>query len=249
MAFIREVDEAFREDELKRYFHLYGRWVLLLVGIGLLAFGGWLWWQAENTRKAEALSEQFSAVLAQMDSGATADALGTLAEIRQSSNVSYRTLAAFTEAGIALADADNEKAATLFEEVANDPKAPQALREAATLRHVKSRFDVLEPKAILERLQPFLAGDSLWFPVAGEMAAMAHLRAGDNNDAAALFVRVASDDRAPASLRARAEQMAAFLGQDVTGLVEKREAEMAALAEGATDTDEALASSVEGAAQ
>ena len=43
-AFIREVDEAYREDELKRFFQRYGRWILLAVGLGLAGLGAALWW-------------------------------------------------------------------------------------------------------------------------------------------------------------------------------------------------------------
>lgn len=224
MAFIREVDEAYREEELKRYFLRYGRWVALAIGVGLLALGGWFWWQAETHRKADAMSEQFASALDQLDSGASEEARAELAEIRHSSNPSYQSLAALAEAGIALGDADTDKAIDLFRSVADNDRAPQALREAARLRLVNSQMDTLQPDEIVQQLQPFLDGDSLWFPVAGEMAAMAHLRAGANDKAADLFFRIAGDDRAPQSLRARSEQMAAWLGRDVTELADKREA-------------------------
>ena len=84
---------------------------------------------------------------------------------------------------------------------------------------------------MLKRTEPFLAGDSSWFPIAGELAAMAHLKAGAPEKAGPIFYRIAADERAPASLRARAEQMAATLGQDVTKIVSDREAREKAAAE------------------
>lgn len=227
-AFIREVDEAYREDELKRLFNRYGRWALLLVGVGLAALGGWLWWQAEQGRRAEQLSEQFVGALNQIDSGATEGTAQTLGEIRQSANPSYRALAAFAEAGIALGKSDTAKAATLYEGVATDAKVPQALRDAATLRLVSAQFDKLDNKQVLATLKPYLTDESLWFPVAAELAATAHLRAGDRKAAADLFYRIAASDRAPQSLRARSEQMVAALGRDVSELVERRAQETAA---------------------
>ncbi len=242
-AFIREVDEAYREDELKKFARQYGRWVLLAIGVALAALGGWLWWQAEQTRRTEAVSEQFSQALDKVESGSTTEAVTSLDGIGSGNNPSYRALAAFTQAGIALNGGDNDKAVAALRRVVDDPKAAQALRDAATMKLLRAEFDSLKPADILARTAPYLAGDSPWFPVAGEMAALAHMTAGDTEKAGALFYRIASDERAPQSLRARAEQMAAALGQDVTRIAEaqakKREAEAAKAGEAAaagTDT-------------
>lgn len=232
-AFIREVDEAYREDEMKRFFRQYGRWLLLAVGVGLAALGGWLWWQAEQVRRSEALSEQFQAALEKADSGATTEAVASFEEIAKSGNVSYRSLAAFSQAGIALNGGDAEKAAALFKAVADDPKAAQPLRDSATMKYLRVEFDKLPPAEVLKRVEPYLAGDSPWFPIAGEIAALAHVKAGAPDKAGPLFYRIAADERTPQSLRARAEQMAAALGQDVTKIASDREAKEKADADAA----------------
>ncbi|MFN3371488.1 MAG: tetratricopeptide repeat protein [Sphingomonadaceae bacterium] len=221
-AFIREVDEAYREDEFKRFLSKWGGWILLAVLLVLGAIGGWMWWQAEQQRRIEALSEQFSAVLTKVDSGATTEAMAELEAIGQGSNPSYRALAAFTEAGIAVNGGDTDKAIGAIGRVADDPKAPQPMRDAAVLKRLRLEFDKLEPAEILKRTEPYIAGDSPWFPIAGEMAAIAHVKAGNPEKAGPIFLRIASDLRAPVSLRARAEQMAAALGEDVTKLAEAR---------------------------
>lgn len=219
-AFIREVDEAYREDELKRFLSKWGVWILLAALLVLGGVGGWMWWQAEQQRRIEVLSEQFSAVLAKVDSGATTEAMAELETIGQGRNPSYRALAAFTEAGIAINGGDTDKAVGAIGRVAGDPAAPQPMRDAAVMKQLRLQFDRLEPAEIVKRTEPYLAGDSPWFPIAGEMAALAHLKAGEPDKAGPIFLRIAGDRRAPVSLRARAEQMAAALGQDVTKLAE-----------------------------
>lgn len=239
-AFLREVDEAYREDQMKSLFQRYGRWVLLGIGVGLAALGGWLWWQADQVKRAEELSERFTQALTQAETGASTEAVAAFEEIGKSSNPSYRALSAFAQAGIALNGGDVARAGTLFKSVADDPKAAQPLRDAATLKYVRAQFDTLPPAEVLKRTEPFLAGDSSWFPIAGELAAMAHLKAGAPEKAGPIFYRIAADERAPASLRARAEQMAATLGQDVTKIVSDREAREKAAAEKAA-TEKAAA--------
>jgi len=242
-AFIREVDEAYREDEIRKFARQYGRWIVLAVALALAALGGSMWWKAEQVRKTEALSEQFSKALDQVESGATTEAAQSLTDIGESKNPSYRALAAFTQAGIALNGGDIEKASGSFRRIADDPKVAEPLRQAATMKLLRLEFDTIPPEEVLKRAAPFVEGDSPWFPIAGEMAALAHLKAGDTEKAGALFFRIASDQRSPVSLRARAEQMAAALGQDVTKIAEAqakaREAEAAGAAADAAANDQA----------
>ncbi len=245
-AFIREVDEAYREDEMKKFARTWGRWILLAVAVGLAALGGWYWWQAEQKKRVDALSEQFSAALGKVESGGTTEAMVELEKIGQSSNPSYRALAAMTKSGIALQGGEADKAAADLKRVVDDAQAAQPLRDVATIKLLRLQFDDLQPAEILKRTEPFIAGDSPWFPVAGEMAALAHLKAGAPDKAGPLFYRIAADERTPQSIRARAEQMAAALGQDVTKIAADREkasnSEAAADAEskaGAADTAEA----------
>ena len=245
-AFIREVDEAYREDEMKQFFRRYGRWLLLAVGVGLAALGGWLWWQAEQVRRSEALSEQFQAALEKAESGSTTEAVASFEDIGKSGNASYRSLAAFSQAGIALNGGDAEKAGALFKAVADDPKAAQPLRDSATMKYLRVEFDKLPPADVLKRVEPYLAGDSPWFPIAGEIAALAHVKAGAPEKAGPLFYRIAADERTPQSLRARAEQMAAALGQDVTKIASDREAKEKADADAAkADAPAATSADVE----
>lgn len=236
-AFIREVDEAYREDELKKFASRYGRWIILAVGLILAAVGATLFWQSEQTRKVETISEQFSEALNKTESGATTEAAEQLDAIMEGGNPAYKALAAFTRAGIAMNGGNRDEALALYRGVADDKAAPKALRDAATLKLVRLEFDTVEPAEILKRMAPYIEGDSPWFPIAGETAALAHLKAGDRDKAGALFLRIASDARAPASLRARAEQMAAGLGQDVSRLAEQ----LAKAGEDAADANMATA--------
>ena len=236
-AFIREVDEAYREEEMKKFLVTWGRWILLVVVIGLVALGGWFWWQAEQTRRIEAVSEQFTAALEKAESGGSTEALKELEAVAAGPSSGYRALAGMTKSGIALSGGDEAKAAAELKQVAGDAKAAQAFRDVATMKQLRIEFDKLSPAEVLKRTEPYLAGDSPWFPIAGELAALAHLKAGAPEKAGALFYRIAADDRAPQSLRARAEQMAATLGQDVTKIEDERrrkaEAEAKADAQGA----------------
>jgi hypothetical protein len=248
-AFIREVDEAYREDELKKFARAWGRWILLALALGLAALGGWYWWQTDRNKRIDALSEQFSAALGKVETGGTTEAMVELEKIGQSSNPSYRALAAMTKSGIAMQGGEADKAAADLKRVVDDVQAPQPMRDVAAIKLLRLQFDDLQPAEILKRTEPFVAGDSPWFPVAGEMAALAHLKAGAPEKAGPLFYRIAADERTPQSTRARAEQMAAALGQDVTRIAEDREKarKAEAAAEAGAEAGAAAAPAADGA--
>ncbi len=223
-AFIREVDAEYRRDEVSKLARRYGRWVVLAIGIGLAALGGFLYWQAEQQRRVEATSERFSQALDKVESGSTPEALPVLAEVAKSGNDSYRALSLMTQAGIAVRSGEEDKAAGLFRSVVDDATVAGPLRDAAKLKLLRLEYDKTAPSEMLKQLQPFMDGDNPWFPVAGEMAALAHMAAGSPERAGPIFLRLAGDLRAPQSVRGRAEQMAAVLGEDVTKLAAQAQA-------------------------
>ena len=47
---LREIDEAVREDEMRSLWQRYGIATVAAVVIGLMAFGGYLWWDAQRSQ-------------------------------------------------------------------------------------------------------------------------------------------------------------------------------------------------------
>lgn len=228
--FLREVDEQYRLDQLKDFGRKYGRWIALVVGLGLIALAAALFWRVEQEKKLDALSERFTAAIEDSESGAAKEAATEFDAIAEDGNPTYRALARFARAGAATNGGDAKAAITALEGVARDDKAPTALKDAATLKMLQLQFDTLPPAEILKKAQPYLDGDNPWFAVAGELAALAYVKDGKPDKAGPLFFRLASDERISPTLRARAEQMAASLGQDVTRLMEPEEGEAQAAA-------------------
>jgi hypothetical protein len=64
---------------------------------------------------------------------------------------------------------------------------------------------------VIERLAPLAVKDSAWYGSAGELTALAMIKANRRREAAALLNGIAADKNVPAFLRARAEQLAAGL--------------------------------------
>ncbi len=211
---MREIDEAVRKDDLEQFGKRYG--VTVIGGIvGILAIlGGYMLWDSQVEAGLEAESETLVSAIDQLNAGNVSQAAGVGEELTSSSTAGVRASGLFLEAVAALQDGKTEEAAQAFAQVADDQDVPAALRDLALIREVAADFDNREPAAIIERLQPLTVPGNPFFGTAGELTALAHLEAGDNEAAGTLFSEIANADGVPDSLRSRARQMAGLLGVD-----------------------------------
>lgn len=215
-GFLREVDEALREDQVAGALKTYGKPVGLAIVAGLLALGGYLYWDHTNKQAAAVRSEQTILALEKYTAGPTsADAaLKDLAGLAKDGSPGSKAAAAMLAAGIQQQQGKTEDAAKAFAAVAADTSVPQPFRDLATLREVSIRFDALPPQQVVDRLKPLAVPGSPWFGSAGEMTGLAHIKQGKPDLAGPLFAAIAKDKTVPESLRARARLVAGQLGSD-----------------------------------
>lgn len=211
-VFLREVDDALREDNAARMFRRYGLPVGSAVLAALTALAGWMAWtnhvEAEAGRKGEAMV----IALDQVEAGRWDSAKASLDQIAAQGGAGYTASAQLTAGGMALDRKKPDEAARVFAAVAADAHAPQAYRDLATIREVSVKFDSMAPQAVIDRLKPLAVPGGPWFGSAGELVAVADLKLGRKADAGALLAAMAKDTGVPPSLRRRAGELAAELG-------------------------------------
>jgi hypothetical protein len=211
-TFIREVDENLRRDQAEAVFKRYGTWFIAGAVLILAAVGGWLFWKNQQADKAAVQSEQFTAALGDIGAGKTgADVDQRLDTLAAEGNGSLSGAARLTRAALALQKSDRTAAIAQYKAVMEDGDVPQAVRDTATIRLTQLEFDSLQPNQVIDRLAPLAVKESAWYGSAGELSALAMLKANRRSEAAALLNGVAASKDVPASLRARAEQLAAGL--------------------------------------
>ena len=213
-AFLREVDEELRRDQLAGFWTRWGRWVVAAIIAGLAVFAGVLYWQHHQLVAAGVEGEDLQAAFDSLGAGKFPEAQAKLAPIAQSGRPGYRALAIFSQADIALQKNDLKGAAALFASVAADTAQPDAFRNLAIVRQTSAQYDALKPQVVIDRLRPLAVPGNPWFGSAGEMMAIAELRTGRRDLAGALFGQIARDDGVPQTIRQRSVQMAGLLGVD-----------------------------------
>lgn len=213
-VFMREVDDALRQDEMTGFFKRYGIPVAAVVTVGLLGLAGYLWWDHSNTQATGERGEKLVVALDEIEGGNLAAADKTLTTLAGEGSDASAAAAKLARAGIALEQNRKADAVKLYAEVAADSGVPKPYRDLATIREVASNFDDLNPQQVIDRLKPLAVPGNAWFGSAGELVGIAYLKQGNDKLAGPLFAQIARDEKSPETLRRRARQMAGLLGVD-----------------------------------
>jgi hypothetical protein len=149
-AFLREVDEELRRDQLAGAWQRYGRMAIVAIVVALALFGGYLLWrnhqQSVAGAKAETLQTVYDGIAAK-----TPGADKPLAELADASEPGYRALARFTQANQLLAKNDLNGAAKIFAGIAADTGVGQPFRDLALIRQTSAEFDTLKPDVVVRQ--------------------------------------------------------------------------------------------------
>lgn len=223
-AFLREVDEELRRDQLV---HLWKRWGRIGVGVvvvALAAFAIVLFMNARAEQSAGSQGEQLDKALDNLKAGSDAKAQTELKTLADAGKPGYRALAKLTQAAILAEKKDTKRAVALLAEIAGDSAQPRSMRDLALIRQTTLEYDSLKPEVIIDRLKELAVPDSAWFGSAGELVANAYLQQGKRDLAAKLYAELAKSEKVPGSIHQRAVQMASVLGIDTTGQTGEKKA-------------------------
>jgi len=223
-AFLREVDEELRRDQLVGFGRRWGVWVAVGIVAALIAFAAFLWWQHHRTVVAGEQSEQLGQAYEAVGNKQFAKADPLLARLASDGVPGNRSLAMFTQADILLGKNDTKGAVAKFASVVGDESIAKPFRDLALIRQTAAEFDSLKPNVVVERLRPLATKDSPWLGSAGEMVAAAYLAEGRRDLAGRLFGQIAQSKDVPETIRQRSVQMAGALGVDAVASNEEAQA-------------------------
>jgi hypothetical protein len=212
-VFLREVDDALREQEMVDALRQYGKLAGAAILLFLVALAGYLWWDHSRTAAAGERGEQLTMALDKVEAGkldAARTDLGKLADSGDGTGAAARMLAA----GILVEQNKVPEAQKAFAAVAADAGAPQPYRDLATIREVALGFDGMPADQVVARLKPLAVPGKPFFGNAGELLGVAYIKQNRADLAGPLFAAIARDATVPDTLRRRIRQMAGLLGVD-----------------------------------
>ncbi|WEK47525.1 MAG: tetratricopeptide repeat protein [Candidatus Andeanibacterium colombiense] len=213
-AFVREVDDAYRQDQLANFAKNHGLKIGILVVVALLGFGGYLVWKDHREKALDQTSEEIVKALDQLEAGNFATATTQLIAIEKEGPAGAVAAAKMARAGVALQQGRAADAVRIYGEVATSSDSPGPYRDLALIRQVSAGYATMKPAEVVARIKPLATPGSPFFGSAGELLGAAYLDLGKPELAGPLFAQIAKDETVPASLRSRARQLSGLLGVD-----------------------------------
>lgn len=213
-AFLREVDDALRDDQIQGFFKNYGIILAVVIIGGLLAFAGWLWYSGHQKEQAGVTGDSYTLAMDAVRRNNLNGASEAFKGLNDADQKGYRYTSRLMTAAIAAEQQKGKEAASQYAAIAKDDSAPQVFRDLALIRQTLLEYDDMKPDAVVARLKHLAVPGNAWFGTAGELVALAHMRAGKNDLACLMFKKMSEDENVPESIRNRARQMAGLMGID-----------------------------------
>jgi hypothetical protein len=210
--FIREVDEAVRQDRWLKLWKEYGAFVVgaaVAVVLGTAAGVGWRSWQ-ESQRQAEA--ESYLAATELLRQNRPAEAAAAFRALAGDADSGYAVLARL-QAAHALGQAgDEEGKLAMLRQLADDDAAAPMYRELGGLLALQQQFGAESPDNLTSQLASLTSADNPWRYSALELIALAQMRAGETEAARETLSSLVGDPRTPPDLGRRAAELLSALG-------------------------------------
>ena len=213
-ALLREVDDAYRQDQLAQFATNHGTKLGVLVIGGLALFGGWLWWSDYREGQHEESSEELVKAMDQLEAGNFDTGGKALGKLEKEGGPGAVAVAKLMRAAVALQQNRPADAARIYGDVAADDDLPDAYRDLALVRQVSLDYEKMKPGDVVAKMKPLAKPGAPYFGSAGELLGAAYLDLGKPELAGPLFAQIAKDEDVPDSLRSRARQLAGLLGVD-----------------------------------
>jgi hypothetical protein len=210
--FIREVDEAVRQDQWLKLWKQYGSYIAaaaLAVVIGTAGGVGWRAWQA-GERLEEA--RRYAAAQQLLREDKPAEAALAFSALAADAGGGYRVLARLRAAEAQAAAGDPAAAAATLEQLAANDDAEPVYRSLGELLAAQRAFADAQPTAVLAELEPLVGIDGPWRYSALELRALAQMQSGDTAGARQTLDDLLADPLTPPQLGRRAAELLAFLG-------------------------------------
>lgn len=209
-AFIQEVDEDVKNDNLKALWDKYG---LLIIAFVVLAVSATIsfdqiknWRLTQNQQRTE---EYMSA--AQIRADDPEANIAALQQISQKNQGIFSDFARLQIANVLLNQDKIEEALTALENLVNDKQVNSEVKHIALVKLATYRVDTMDRASFEQLLQPLLAENTSWTPMAQDLLAMSAIRNGDIDAARNIYENILKIEGLPESFKAKIQDMLASI--------------------------------------
>ena len=210
-AFIREVTEEVKNDNLKQMWEKYGIYIILLVVLAIVGAVSFESFKSWRQAKSETWSDTYAYALNLENQGKYDESLKVLEQMEKTGGNIYSDIARLQTSNILFEQGKNEEAIKVLEEIAADKSINKKLRDVSAVKLASYKLDNAPREEIDALLQPLIRENSSWANIAKEMTAMAAIRDGNIEEAQVLYNEILNTPNLPDGLKMRVQDMLSVL--------------------------------------
>jgi hypothetical protein len=210
-SFIREVDDAVRQERYKALWDRFGIYVIGLALALIIGAAAYNIWKYLEKSQAETAGDAFTAALTLKNDADQAEATKAFSELAKDGPSGYSILSRFQLASSQAKAGETEKAVAAYDELAQDRRVDAILKGLATLQAASLRLDNADYAEMQERLNDLAKGESAWRFSAQELLGLSAFQHDDLRAAEERFSALLVDAGTPRNMRDRANVMLALI--------------------------------------
>lgn len=210
-AFIREVTEDVKNEQLKQFWDKYGIYIILLVVVAIIGAVGFESFKNWHIKRSETWSDTYAYALNLENQGKYDESLKVLEQMEKAGGNVYSDIAKIQTTNILFDQGKNDEAIAVLQEIVNDRRVNKKLRDVSAIKLVSYKLDNAPRKEIDVLLRPLIEEKGSWTNIAKEMTAMAAIRDGNIDEAKTLYSEILNTPELPEGLKMRVQDMLSVL--------------------------------------
>lgn len=210
-AFIREIKEDIKNDNLKKLWDKYGLYIIIFVIVVLTATVSFESIKAWRLKGAQELSNTYAYALNLQNQGKYDESLKILEKIRENNKGIYSDIAEIQISNIMFEQGKNPEGIAILEKIIKDKSANPQIKDVSTIKLASYKLDTAPTDELKAMLNPLVAANGSWSNIAKELLAMLAIRDANIKEARAIYSEIANSENVSESLKIRAQDMLSVL--------------------------------------
>jgi|TARA_R110000850_G_scaffold44553_1_gene113134 hypothetical protein len=206
-----EVDEDVRKEKSLALWKAYGKYVIGLAVLIVVATGSYVGWQNYTQSQSRTQGAEFGAAAALMANDQPGEAAAAFAGLAESGNSGYRPLASLREAAAFLEAGQGDKALQVYDALAADSSVDPEFSALADLMAGYYLLDNGTTDDVRNRIADLSEPGGLFNASANELLALTYIKDGEISRAREVLTIIQNDAGVPEDIKGRVSQLLAAL--------------------------------------